>query len=338
MRCLPHVLKETKSLLCTIVLKRFIMDPALFCRVFFSLGTAVAIGGTFIPSFRQQIMNYGPRQTPTQITPGKEPKNIFTNLFEYIASFQVPHTWFTHYYAVSVSSSIFWAVQIITHGRAFEFLLAQSKQAQGNMTVNQVFLAWMFMAVQGGRRLYETIILTKPSQARMWVGLWAVGIAFYLVMGISVFIEGIGKQPKQSYSEMTNFPASLNYTGPLTSVLDVSKPSLKTFIAVLIFIIGSGIQHDCHIHLASLKKYTLPHHYMFQAIICPHYTSECLIYVAIAIVAAPTGQVFNKTVLAAIGFVASNLAVTADSTRQWWIEKFGAEALEGRWRMVPYIY
>jgi 3-oxo-5-alpha-steroid 4-dehydrogenase 3 len=113
---------------------------------------------------------------------------------------------------------------------------------------------------------------------------------------------------------------------------------MKTFIAVPIFILASGIQHDCHVYLASLKKYTLPDHKLFRAVICPHYTCECFIYLAIAIIAAPRGQALNSTVLSGIGFVVSNLAVTADSTRKWYVEKFGAEKLEGRWRMVPYLY
>jgi 3-oxo-5-alpha-steroid 4-dehydrogenase 3 / polyprenol reductase len=121
-------------------------------------------------------------------------------------------------------------------------------------------------------------------------------------------------------------------------LLEFAKPSLKTFIAVPIFILASGIQHDCHVYLAGLTKYTLPDHHLFQSIVCPHYTSECLIYLAIAIVAAPRGQLLNTTVLSGIGFVFSNLAVTADSTRKWYVEKFGAQKLEGRWRMVPYIY
>jgi 3-oxo-5-alpha-steroid 4-dehydrogenase 3 len=113
---------------------------------------------------------------------------------------------------------------------------------------------------------------------------------------------------------------------------------MKTYIAVPIFLLASGIQHDCHEHLASLKKYTVPQRYWFQWVLCPHYTSECLIYVAIAIVAAPQGQILNKTLLASLGFVASNLAVTADSTRKWYIEKFGVENLAAHWRMIPYVY
>ena len=125
---------------------------------------------------------------------------------------------------------------------------------------------------------------------------------------------------------------------PPISLLEISKPSLKTVVAVSIFIIASLSQHSFHVHLAGLKKYTLPNHPIFQFIICPHYTSECMIYVALAIAAAPKDQILNKTVLAGLCFVVSNLAVTADSTKKWYIEKFGAEKVKGRWRMVPFVY
>lgn len=118
----------------------------------------------------------------------------------------------------------------------------------------------------------------------------------------------------------------------------MSRPSPKTAIAVPLFLLASGVQHECHKHFASLVKYSLPDNRFFQSVVCPHYTSECLIYIAIAIAAAPKGEVVNRTVLAGLGFVVSNLAVTADSTRKWYIEKFGEEKLKGRWRMVPYVY
>jgi 3-oxo-5-alpha-steroid 4-dehydrogenase 3 len=130
----------------------------------------------------------------------------------------------------------------------------------------------------------------------------------------------------------------LDVDKPLAGLIEFSRPSVKTAIAAPLFLLASGVQHDCHKHLASLKKYTLPGNHFFQSVVCPHYTSECLIYVAIAIAAAPKGQVMNRTVLAGLGFVVSNLGVTADSTRKWYVEKFGEEKLKGRWRMVPYLY
>jgi len=121
-------------------------------------------------------------------------------------------------------------------------------------------------------------------------------------------------------------------------LLEFSQPSLKTAIGVSLFFLASGFQNDCHKHLASLRKYSLPQRGLFKQIVCPHYTSECLIYVALAIIAAPPGQALNKTVLAGLGFVVSNLGVTADSTKKWYIEKFGVENVENRWKMIPFLF
>jgi 3-oxo-5-alpha-steroid 4-dehydrogenase 3 len=172
-----------------------IMDPALLCKVFFNIGTAVDIGGTLIPSFREQIMNYGSRGMKPQKSEAKDPKprSKLASLFDYVASIKVPHTWFTHYYIVSVASSIFWGIQIATRGRAFECLVTYSKGTPSTMIINQIFLAWSLMTIQGTRRLAESIIFTKPSQSKMWFGLWVLGIAYYVFMGISVWIEGIGE-------------------------------------------------------------------------------------------------------------------------------------------------
>jgi len=147
----------------------------------------------------------------------------------------------------------------------------------------------------------------------------------------------VTKQAPMNDFVLTSVAALALESSPFAS-LDITRPSIKTFIATPIFILASTAQYICHRHLASLKKYTLPDHWLFKRLVCPHYTSECLIYVAICIVSAPKGQFLNRTVLAGLGFVASNLGVTADSTRKWYIEKFGSEKLVGRWRMVPYIY
>lgn len=281
-------------------------------------------------------MNYGSRGITPRTSTAKNSRTWLENLFESIAAIQVPHTWFTHYYVVSVASSIFWAHQIYTQGPALKYLIAHSNTSHEGMTSNQVFLAWLFMAIQGSRRLYESITLTKPSQSKMWVGLWLIGVAYYVFMGLSVWIEGIGKDNGSLFLHKADIPGALSHEH--VAKVDFSKPSAKTVAAVPIFLLASSIQHDCHKHLASLKKYTLPQHHFFRYIICPHYTSECLIYVAIAIVAAPKGYCLNKNVLAGLGFVVSNLGVTADATRKWYVEKFGAEKLAGRWRMVPYVY
>jgi 3-oxo-5-alpha-steroid 4-dehydrogenase 3 len=170
------------------------MDPALFCQIFYSIGTAIDVGGPLISPFREYIMNYGFRSN-TSTASGSSRQITFTTVLEYIGSFRVPHTWFTHYYLISVASSVFWVIQIFTQGMAFEFLASFSKPRSETMSVDQAFLAWLLMAIQGTRRLYECITFMKPTQSKMWAGTWIIGMAFYICMGISVWIEGIGLFP-----------------------------------------------------------------------------------------------------------------------------------------------
>lgn len=115
-------------------------------------------------------------------------------------------------------------------------------------------------------------------------------------------------------------------------------PSLRTFLCLPLFLFASGVQHDCHHYLFSLKKYSLPTHPLFRTIVCPHYTAECVIYLSLALLAAPPGELVNKTLLAALGFVAVNLGVTAGTTKNWYMQKFGADAVRDRWNMLPGVY
>lgn len=65
---------------------------------------------------------------------------------------------------------------------------------------------------------------------------------------------------------------------------------------------------------------------------------ECLIYLSLAIVAAPQGHVFNKAIFCGLVFVAVNLGVTAQITKEWYAEKFGKDTVERKWVIFPLIY
>ena len=127
----------------------------------------------------------------------------------------------------------------------------------------------------------------------------------------------------------------------MTSVISgisLSALTLKAIIGIPVFILASGIQHDCHAYLASLPKYTLPVHPMFQNFICPHYTAECLIYLSLAFIAAPKDALINRTMFAAFVFASANLTVTAATSKEWYERKFGKDAVAHRWIMVPGVY
>jgi len=105
-----------------------------------------------------------------------------------------------------------------------------------------------------------------------------------------------------------------------------------------LFALAWVMQYQFHLYLASLKKYSLPDYGLFRRIVCPHYTCECLLYLTLAVVAAPEGQLCNRTLLCGLAFVAINLGVTANGTRQWYLAKFGAEKVKPRWRMIPFLF
>jgi 3-oxo-5-alpha-steroid 4-dehydrogenase 3 len=107
---------------------------------------------------------------------------------------------------------------------------------------------------------------------------------------------------------------------------------------VTLFLIASSQQGACHRHLASLKKYTLPHEGLFKYIVCPHYTCECLLYLGIAISAAPAGLLWNQTCLCGLLFVATNLGTTAHGTAQWYAARFGHDRVSRKWSMLPPVF
>lgn len=113
---------------------------------------------------------------------------------------------------------------------------------------------------------------------------------------------------------------------------------LKTDVALLLFALASILQHTCHAHLASLKKYSLPTHFAFRMLVCPHYFAECMIYLSLAVVATPQKEIFNTTLLSGLLFVVVNLGITAQSSRQWYAQKFGEAAVAAKWNMIPYVF
>lgn len=107
---------------------------------------------------------------------------------------------------------------------------------------------------------------------------------------------------------------------------------------MVLFFIGWFKQGECHKYLASLKKYTLPEQGWFKHIVSAHYTSECLIYLGLSVATAPSDGLFNRTMALGLAFVVVNLGMTAHSTKKWYAQKFGADRVAGKWRMIPFVF
>ncbi|KAK3494992.1 uncharacterized protein B0T23DRAFT_403781 [Neurospora hispaniola] len=232
-------------------------------------------------------------------------KNWLLSLTDTLTSYgQVPHSWFITFYVASMACSLLWFWQFAVDGRVLRVVTCSqaSPTAKGederggvsasSVTLGQVGLAWTMMFLQGSRRLYEDSLVHGKSKSTMWIVHWVLGLSYYLFTSVAVWVEGSG-------------------------AIDYTMPSFKALVGTFMFLYASVNQYRCHRHLAGLKKYSLPDLGLFRYLICPHYFCECLVYLSLAVVAAPQGELLNKTLLCALVFVVVNLGVTAAGTRKW---------------------
>jgi 3-oxo-5-alpha-steroid 4-dehydrogenase 3 len=302
-------------------------------RVFYLLSSVAILTVRLTPAFAERFLAYGARVNPAQdgknhnekLAKQNEPSSVGIKLLDYLATFTVPHSWFLHFYILSLSCS----VTALSTFYYFDYYYEDTIKQNPNIEI-AAFCAHM-MLLQGLRRLLECVFVTRNSTSRMWIGHYAIGMAFYLVTNVAIWIE----QLNFTLARPTAEKRSILWTW-------------RTMFCTLIFFAASNKQNTYHRYLASLEKYTLPDKYAFRYIIAPHYTMECVIYLAMAMLDAPVSfngqepfpELLNWTLICALVFVAVNLGVTADATKEWQRKKFRDESFETRQRrrMIPWIY
>ncbi|KAL7789908.1 hypothetical protein V8C37DRAFT_385484 [Trichoderma ceciliae] len=305
------------------------LSPAEWCHVFFIASAGSVFMLQVLPDdMRRALLDYGARREKRGQAPGHKaeveaPKEGFLDVLT--SHGQVPHSWFIHFYITSVSWSIFWGWQFLSKGSLMRTMAEMQHQSTVNGQSSEVELsatlvAWFLMSSQGARRLFECLFVFKPGSSPMWFVHWALGLAYYTAVGISVWIQGAG-----AILQSWESPQPIRLTPQI-------------IIGAAVFGFAAAQQNHCHKHLASLKKYTLPSEGWFRYLICPHYTFECLLYLSLAVVAAPAGNMVNRSVLCSLVFVLANLGATAHGTKVWYANKFGADKLAGKWTMIPFVF
>ncbi|OQU96597.1 hypothetical protein CLAIMM_02655 [Cladophialophora immunda] len=307
-------------------------------KAFYLLSSLAILAVRLIPALGGRFLAYGARagdharsKERNKSTKQDEP-SIGGHFLDCVATLTVPHAWFTHFYVLSVTCSL--ACLFTFHHYAGTI--------EGQAMDIPLFCS-MLMLLQGCRRLVECLVLAQQSNSRMWIGHYAIGMAFYMVTNMAIWVEHL----------------DVNHSQAQTTSPDRNQGSIlwtaKTLAWTFLFFWASDRQNLYHRYLSNLKKYTLPEKYAFRWVVAPHYTAECLIYLSLSFLDAPPPQdhhqrrddnqkpailSVNWTLFCALVFVTVNLGVTADGTKKWLRAKFPDKAWEiiKRWRMIPFVY
>jgi 3-oxo-5-alpha-steroid 4-dehydrogenase 3 / polyprenol reductase len=182
------------------------LSPAQICQLFYVLSAAAVLALAVVPDTAQQLLTqYGARSSDDALalaptlrhkdTGGELDDQHTRSLLRFISCLtslgRIPHSWFIHFYILSISCTVFWAVQFVTHGTMLELIVKnQCSKSTSSMTMSQVVLVWVCMGLQGARRLYEYLVVLRPSSSRMWIIHWLLGNIFYLCTSVSIWVEG----------------------------------------------------------------------------------------------------------------------------------------------------
>ena len=299
---------------------------------------------------RSRFLQYGARSsTPDPDARASKQQTVIDTTLATIAAIRVPHSWFTHFYILSTALSTIWLGQIFSprdaKWRIPILTHVTNTHNETSMTLPQAYLASILIALQSLRRLVECVTFQSSSKSTIWIGHYVLGLLFYVAMNMSIWVEtqpAFNVEPTGHKIHHTPADGTFNPTSIPTSTSPYS--TLKMSFSIAIFFLAYFAQEQAHKYLASLPKspsYTIPSHPLWKYLIAPHYTSEVLIYLSLAILTSPDGFPLNPLLGSALVFVIVNLGVSSEITRRWTVEKFGKQGKEWvrtRWRMVPFVF
>lgn len=299
-------------------------DITTSVRTFYLASAAAIIAVRSIPPLRDRFLDYGARSSSGTTSPGSKKASSITKLLDRLATLRVSHSYFVFFYAVSAALCVFWFVDLLCEDPVRVRLSPKQvlKLTSDPAPIWKPGLSLGLLLSHSLRRVYENLYVSVPNpRSTMWIGHFAVGLAFFLVAHLAIIAE---------------------YTVPprLSRELPTSPYEIGTIVlTTTTFYAASVWQYRYHAYLASLRKYTLPEAYGARYIVAPHYTADCLIYFCLAVLDARSGPI-NWTVMSLLAFVVVNLGVTADGTKTWMLSKFRDQqaSIQRRWRMLPGLW
>lgn len=162
------------------------------------------------------------------------------------------------------------------------------------------------LQIQLGRRILESVFVTKHSNSTMHITHFLFGLVYYIAVSLSL----------------------------LTASSPVDQQTAN--LAVILFSWASYHQFKCHTILAGLRGgdqvYGVPYGDWFEYVSSPHYSAEIIIYIAILITTD-----MNVFMLLNCVYQVSNFSVVcAMPTHRWYQRKF-KDYPEDRYALIPYL-
>lgn len=170
-------------------------DVALWSvRSFYIFAIYAIIIVRFIPDLKVRFLDYGARSSVSGREALKYESALprwfrvqFDPVLDWLTDQTVPHDYFAHFYLICNICSSYWMFQ---HASVLEAMFVDPHHSQVIASwEGRTFIAMLLLYLQSLRRLYECMFVAKSSQSRMWVGHYAIGIAFYLVTNIAIWVE-----------------------------------------------------------------------------------------------------------------------------------------------------
>ncbi|KAK9369175.1 hypothetical protein V1509DRAFT_621358 [Lipomyces kononenkoae] len=304
--------------------------------ILYALTSSVLVS-RFVPDLGY-LLQYGKTlelSTPVSTSNKSLAESVFNAILK-LLNFTVPKRWFSHFYVLGLSlSASASAMLYLCHTGAASFpvrclihmddfltkmltwllgthpaLILSWREV--NVSYTQAQTATTIIALQCFRRLFECAFVEKMSEtARMRGGHYIVGHLFYVAATTSTWSDALE-----------------------TTLAIEDKDEIVPKIAIIIYLLAAFAQYAAHGQLSKLKKYSPPPPTMlFKYLVCPHYSAEVVIYWAIAWISG-----FTPATISVVVWTAVNLAASAEQSRKFYIKKFGAHTVEGKWNLIPFVF
>lgn len=174
-------------------------------------------------------------------------------------------------------------------------------------------LSFSLLQLHLSRRAGESFWITYFGTSEMHVGVLFLGVAHYLLLSLSMAQD------------------------PVLGTSNV-PPTVVTQILVLVFFVYVSLhQFRCNVILARLKRihfpqYVVPSGDWFDWLLCPLYTCEIGIYLALV---GTTGAL-HPTLLYVFIWVLTNQSVSAYNAQRWYKDRHPSH--QPKWVLIPYLW